>query len=281
MFCFKSLSLSLSLSCPVQSSLCLCFCLCQTNLHMRVARQTPPNRIKTTRTPLCHRSSWVLRRPIACGVHCPFGAAEVTKSSTSLEDQRSHGHSIAFRFLRFPSNCSRPCFRRTFVVSFCMRAPHADVYPELLQVLSVSVSVSVSLCLCVSVSLCLCFCVSVSLFLCLCLCVCLCLCPVVIPCTHHCTLQPFMTFQFSGGRMRQPSRHHMVESLLLHGCPALSNTLSPTVTSWCELLVPCADIGLHTGVQCHSVLNLCVQPTVYAQCHQFTCSGGPRSDCHR
>ena len=73
----------------------------------------------------------------------------------------------------------------------------------------------------------------------------------------------------------------MVESLLLHGYSALSTTLSPTVTSWCELLVPCADIGLHTGVQWHSVPKLCVQPTVYTQCHQSTSSGGPYSDCHK
>ena len=67
----------------------------------------------------------------------------------------------------------------------------------------------------------------------------------------------------------------MVESLILHGYLALSTTLSLTVTSWCELLVPCADIGLHTGVQWHSVLKLCVQPTVYTQCYQSTSSGGP------
>ena len=30
------------------SSLCLCLCLCQTNLHMRVAMQAPPNRTTIT-----------------------------------------------------------------------------------------------------------------------------------------------------------------------------------------------------------------------------------------
>ena len=87
----------------------LCFCLCQTNLHMRVARQTPPNRKKlctlysansrggsaagrsATPEPIARkclsacavssiRSSWVLHRPTACGLHCPFAAAVVTKS---------------------------------------------------------------------------------------------------------------------------------------------------------------------------------------------------------
>ena len=83
-----------------------------------------------------------LHRPTSCGLHCPFAfclqitqqfGALAAQSSISLEDQRSHGHSIALRFLRFPSNCSHSWFRRTFVVTFCVRAPHADVYPELLQ----------------------------------------------------------------------------------------------------------------------------------------------------
>ena len=52
------------------------------------------------------------------------------QSSISLEDQRSHGRSKALRFLRIPSSCSHSC---TFVVTFCMRASHADVYPKLLQ----------------------------------------------------------------------------------------------------------------------------------------------------
>ena len=60
--------------------------------------------------------------------------------------------------------------------------------------------------------------------------------------------------------LQQP-RHHKVESLSLHVCTALSTTFSPTVTSWCKLLVPCAAIGLHTGVQRHSVFKLRVQPT--------------------
>ena len=35
-------------------------------------------------------------------------------SSINLEDQRSHGHSIALRFLRFPSHCSHPWFLTHF-----------------------------------------------------------------------------------------------------------------------------------------------------------------------
>ena len=40
---------------------------------------------------------------------------------------------MALRLLRFPRNCSHTWFQRTFVVTFCVRASHADVYPELLQ----------------------------------------------------------------------------------------------------------------------------------------------------
>ena len=39
-----------------------------------------------------------------------------------------------------------------------------------------------------------------------------------------------------------------MESLVPHGYPALSTTLSPTVTSWCQLPAPCADVGPHTSV---------------------------------
>ena len=71
------------------------------------------------------RSSWVLHRPTACGLHCPFAAAAVTKSRNNL----------------VPSPPSFPEVSKTnartaipyFVVKFCMRAWHADVYPELLQ----------------------------------------------------------------------------------------------------------------------------------------------------
>ena len=93
--------------------LCLCLCLCQTNLHMRVARQTS-EQTKTFALSTLHaaekaqqqvaprlwipalagmcllvqsaftRSSWVLYRPTACGLHCPFAAAVVTKSRSSL-----------------------------------------------------------------------------------------------------------------------------------------------------------------------------------------------------
>ena len=59
--------------------------------------------------------------------------AFAAQSSTSLEDQRSHGRTKTLRFLRFSSICSHSWFRRTFVVTFCMRASRADVYPEFLQ----------------------------------------------------------------------------------------------------------------------------------------------------
>ena len=165
---------------------------------------------------------------------------------------------------------------------------------------SLCVSVCVCLCvyLCVSVYICVYVCICRCVYIYMCVYVCVYVCMYVCVCTYvhvsvvrscdsthhglyrslvfclhtsqHVAASPFsvfafVVFQFSDGRTAA-SRHHMVESLLLHGYSALSTTLSPTVTSWCELLVPCADIGLHTGVQWHSVLKLCVQPTVYAQC---------------
>ena len=53
-------------------------------------------------------------------------------------------------------------------------------------------------------------------------------------CSISLSVFAFVTFQFSDGRTAEcaaASRHHMVESLLLHRYPALSTTLSPTVTS--------------------------------------------------
>ena len=90
------------------------------------------------------RSSWVLNRPTACGLHCPFAAAVVTKSRSNLvpsppslpqvsKTSDRTGRTMALRLLRFPSNCSHTWFQRTFVVTFCVRASHADVCPELLQ----------------------------------------------------------------------------------------------------------------------------------------------------
>ena len=101
---------------------------------------------------------------------------------------------------------------------------------------------------------------------------------------HHSSVLSFVVFQFSDGRTAEcgaVSRHHMVESLLPHGNSALITALSPTATSWCELLVPCTDIGLHTGVQWHSVPELRVLPTGYTQCHQSTRSDGPHPHCHK
>ena len=151
----------------LSACLCLCLCLCHTNLHVRVAMEAPPNRTKAhTTLPAAEEAQqqvapllWIptiavcvclcsqhslqlgLNLPTACGLHCPFATAVATKSrsafaaqsSTSLEDQRSHGRTKTLRLLRLSSNCSHPRFRRTFFVTFCMRASHADVYPELLQ----------------------------------------------------------------------------------------------------------------------------------------------------
>ena len=74
------------------SSLCLCLCLCQTNLHLlcQQQRRLSSRSLRNSGTPafasmsVCAvsstRSSWVLHRPTACGLHCPFAAAAVTKS---------------------------------------------------------------------------------------------------------------------------------------------------------------------------------------------------------
>ena len=133
-------------------------CLCHTNLHMSVAMGAPPNRkmhSQLSQLQGCSaagrsaalgpsalkyvsacavsntRSSWAVRR----GCHqitqqLGFFAAQ---SSISLKDQRSHGRAVSLRFLRFTSYRCRPWFRRTFVVTFCVRALHADVFPELSQ----------------------------------------------------------------------------------------------------------------------------------------------------
>ena len=53
------------------------------------------------------------------------------------------------------------------------------------------------------------------------------------------------------------------------------------VTSWCELPVPCAETGLHTGVTWCSDFKLCVLPTGYTQCHQSTGSDAVHPHCHK
>ena len=55
-----------------------------------------------------------------------------------------------------------------------------------------------------------------------------------------------------------------MESILQHGQFALSTTLSSTVTSWCDLTVSCADVGLHTRVTWCSAFKFCVLPTQVA-----------------
>ena len=61
----------------------------------------------------------------------------------------------------------------------------------------------------------------------------------------------------------------------------LSTSLSSTVTSWCELSVSCAGVGLHTRVTWCSVFKLCVLPTGRTQCHQSTGSDGPHPHFHK
>ena len=75
------------------------------------ARSPPP-------LPPNHAAPWCLRRPV-------FHKSRRPTVARLYRDR--------VRFLRFPSNCSHSWFRRTFIVTFCMRASHADVYPELLQ----------------------------------------------------------------------------------------------------------------------------------------------------
>ena len=128
----------------LSSDCCLCLCVCQTNLHMRVARQTHPIRQKLctlhstksrggsaagrSATPepsarkyvsaLCSKqhsfqlgsqSSDSLRAALSicrrlCHQITRQLGAFVAKSSMSLEDQHLHGHSITLRFLHFSSN---------------------------------------------------------------------------------------------------------------------------------------------------------------------------------
>ena len=64
-----------------------------------------------------HGATWFLRRPVFHMSRRPM----------------SHGRTVSLRLLRLSSNCSQPWFRRTIVVTFCVRASHPDVYPELLQ----------------------------------------------------------------------------------------------------------------------------------------------------
>ena len=157
-------------SVSVSVSVSLSLCLCQKNLHMRVAIQAPT---RTVHALLCQQQKRLSSRSIRssetqrsqvfvclCSQQYSFQlgppssdsmraaqsvrtgrcrqitqqlGALTAQSSKSLEDQSSHGRTTALRLLRFPSNCSHSWFRRTFVATFCMRASHADVNPELLQ----------------------------------------------------------------------------------------------------------------------------------------------------
>ena len=77
-------------------------------------------------------SSWVLHRPTACGLHCPFAAAAVTKSLSNLVPAAP---SLLSKLVVFQLSRSRssPWFRRAFVATFFMRVWNADVYSELVR----------------------------------------------------------------------------------------------------------------------------------------------------
>ena len=141
-----------------------------TNLHMKVAMQAPPNR--TVHAPLCQQqaqaagrsatldpsarkcvcllaqsatlvpaASSIFRQHVGCTVRLPSplppspAATWCPRRPVFHKSQRPTiaRRTIALRFLSFTRNCSHSWFRRTFVATFCMRASHADVYPELLQ----------------------------------------------------------------------------------------------------------------------------------------------------
>ena len=99
---------------------CVCLC-CQQHSFQLGSPSSDSMRAALSR---CRRRSHQITQQLG---------AFAAQSSISLEDQRSHGCTVTRRFLRFPSFCCHPWFRRTFVATFCMRASHADVYPELLQ----------------------------------------------------------------------------------------------------------------------------------------------------
>ena len=108
----KRLSSRLLCSSGIQRSQ-VCACLCsQQHSSLRAALS------------ICRRNRHQITKQLG---------AFPAQSSMSREDQRSHGRAISLRFLRFTSNCSHSWFRRTFIVTFCVRTSHADVHPELLQ----------------------------------------------------------------------------------------------------------------------------------------------------
>ena len=113
-------SRSLRSSGSQRSQVCVCLCSQQHSFQLGSPSSDNMRAALSVRRRRCHQITQQL-------------GAFAAQSSISLEDQRSHGHTITLRFLRFPSDCSHPWFRRTFVVTFCVRASHADVHPELLQ----------------------------------------------------------------------------------------------------------------------------------------------------
>ena len=99
-------------------------------------------------------------------------------------------------------------------------------------------------------------------------------CSHVCACTHHSSLQhlPFcvclrchsvplwMNFRTCGCLLAPQGGITLTTRVF-----RLNITLSPTVTSWCDFPVPCAEIGFHKGVTWCSDFKLCVLPTGYTQ----------------
>ena len=98
-------------------------------------------------------------------------------------------------------------------------------------------------------------------------------CSHVYVCTHHSSLQA-LSFRclpslFSLAHMDEPQNMRLPHGTTGGVTPttrhsALRTTLSPSVTIWCELPAPCADIGLHTGA------TRCSDSKLSVSCPQFT-----------
>ena len=101
-------------------------------------------------------------------------------------------------------------------------------------------------------------------------------CSHVCACTHHSSLQHLsLVFAFVSSQMEeQQNVLPPLGTTEWNHSYYTGNSLSAPhsleqLQAGCELHV-CAATGLHTGVQRHSVLRLCVQPTVTTQCHHLT-----------
>ena len=88
------------------------------------------------------------------------------------------------------------------------------------------------------------------------------ICPCVRLC--RCSVPIWMNFRTFGCLLA--SQGGITLTTRVHR--SLSTTVSPTVSSWCELPVQCAEVGLHMGVTWCSDFKLCLLPTGYTQCPQ-------------